>query len=192
MYEIHQPQQSGKPVATILTAGGLLLASMGLAATVVWARGLADAVHIDRWAITFQPPRGWQSDGEVASGDVTEVVFRERAPRGTGRRLTMARQQMTAHQTAAEVCFQRAYQLLGGANPLRILQMYGRPDVADLGPLPGARLIVPEGAVIHVGALPQRGGPQEAYIFELVSDRPLQPRDLRLAARLLHAIHLTP
>ena len=99
---------------------------------------------------------------------------------------------MTAHQTAAEVCFQRAYQLLGGTNPLRILQRYGRPDVADLGPLPGARLIVPGGAIIHVGAYPQGGGPPEAYVFEFVSDQPLQPRDLRLVDRLLGAIRLAP
>ncbi|MCH7814703.1 MAG: hypothetical protein IID40_11860 [Planctomycetes bacterium] len=192
MFEIHKPQRSGKPLATMVTAGALLLVSMGLAATVVRARGLAAPVHVDGWAITFQPPRGWQSDGSEASGDASEVVFRERASRGNGRRLTMARRQMTAHQTAAEVCFQRAYQLLGGTNPFLIFQMYGRPEVADLGPLPGARLIVPHGAIIHVGALPQGGGPQEAYVFELVSDQPLQPRDLRLADRLLRAIRLVP
>ena len=169
------------------TAGGLLAVCIAVAAWLVSARGLADPVQIPGWAVSFQPPRGWTGQGPETERFGESVRFREPASSGRSRELTLTRGADPGDLSAGQICLLVASELVGATRA----PWWHRLEPASLGPLSGARLLVPRGAYIQVGmlALPDRGS--EAYILAMVSPSPLDEHDIRLGEALARAVRLT-
>ncbi|MHC4092735.1 MAG: hypothetical protein ACYSVY_21085 [Planctomycetota bacterium] len=182
MYEIHTRQLPGRPRAAILTAGGLLVLCLALAAQLASSRGLGEPVQPPGWAISFQPPRGWISEGLTADDGSETITYLDRSARRTARRFSMTRRLARADRTPVDLCFAEVSRLVGGFQSLQVFQRFGPPKQAALGPLSGARKIIPQAAYVHVGLLSRRGGAGELYVLELLSPKPSPMGEVLAAA----------
>ena len=189
MHAFRPFQPAGHFSGPVLTTAALLVVSVGLAATLVWARGLGDPVRIDGWAITFQPPRGWEAPSQRQDKYGRTAVYREPDGQGTGREIVLGRIPNPDHLSVMRICealLSRRLGLLGG--------LFFRHPIAfepwPLGQLPGARCVIaePRGFYLHVATLTPHGGEPEAYVLELRSQKPLDQRDLSLCEALARSI----
>ncbi len=187
MYTAHSRQRFGRPAAAVATAGGLLAVCVALAAWLVSARGLADPVQVPGWAISFQPPRGWSGQDLEADPFGESVRFREPASSGRGRELIVTHSSNPRNLSPGDICAAIARQVSGAP----LVPWRHRLEVASLGQLRGARVLMPRGALIHVGVLVLPDGQSEAYILTLVARSPLNEQDVRLGEALARAVRLT-
>lgn len=185
MYTLRPFQWADRSAGAVLATAALLAICIGLAVTLVWARGLGDPVRIDGWSVIFRPPKGWQGDPPVASRyGGTVIRFREPTSGRIGRRVAFSQHPNQRNLPPDEVC-----RVLAGPHA-GVLAALVPVEQAPLGPLPGARISLPTGACIHAGVLarPDRAG--EAYALELLSNQPLKPQDMQLCEALGRAIRL--
>jgi len=182
MHQIHIRQQPGRSRAAILAASGLLVLCLALAGSLVWSRSLAGPVQVPGWAITFRPPRGWKNQGLTIEGNRETMTLRERSAGRSARRFSVSRCPARPDRSPEELCFDQVRQLVGWVDSVRLLASFGRPERAPLGHLPGARMIIPGGAYVHVGLLPTPGAANELYVLELHSERPFRLGNVLAAA----------
>ena len=188
MHALHPVQRIARIDGPILATAVLLAVCVGLAAGLVWTRGLGDPVRLDGWSITFRPPPGWRADPGQADGSGTSVVYRELDDRRGGRELRISRLGNRNRLSAAQICrvLVTSRQGLG-------VGFFQRPtgvvEPWPLGNLPGARAVVQSGeSYLHVGTLTRDDGTAEAYIFEFRSATPLDQRDLSLCDALARSV----
>ena len=175
--------------APVLTAAALLLVCVGLAAGLVWARGLGRTVQPEDWAISFRIPRGWVVE-PVDSDDLGDtVVVREPYQADAGRRLLVHRHGNAAGLPPMRICELLLGQRLGLQRAL-FLRSPVAMELWPLGELPGARCVIiePRGLYLHVGTAANRDEGPEAYVLELDSARPLDQHDLSLCEALARAV----
>lgn len=189
MGDLRPPQPAGRITGPLLTTAALLIVCVGLAATLVWARGLGEPVHIDGWAITFQPPKGWEARSPRQDSYGTTVVYREPDGQGAGREVLISRSRNPDHLSAMRICEALLNRRLG----LRARIFFRHPIAFEpwpLGHLPGARCVIaePQGFYLHVATLTPHGGEPEAYVLELRSERPFEPQDLSLCEALARSV----
>ena len=139
MYEVVSMQTPGRPRAIVVAAAILLAATMALAATAVWARDLGAPVHLDGWALTFRPPKGWTSEGPQEDGYGATVTYSEPGDQGAGRELRLSRRNNPKGLPAEQLCRTLVQGLFARqVGPLRSL--FHRPAVSyerrPLGPCP--------------------------------------------------------
>ncbi len=178
--------QRGRSVGASAVAVAFLAVSLALAAVLASSRGLADPVAVPGWAITFQPPRGWEKVETTPQSPAEVLRFRELAPAGTGRELLWARLPNPRDWPAGQVCLETARQLLGVTPHPAMAQL----QAGKLGPLPGASLLLPHGAYLQAGVHVTAAGEEDAYVMILLSRRPLEQTDIRFADLLAGAVRL--
>lgn len=186
MYTLRPFQWADRSASVVLATATLLAICIGLAVTLVWARGLGDPVRIDGWSVIFRPPKGWQGDPPVAGHYGTMIRFREPTPGRPGRRVVFSQRPNRHNLPPHEFCRDLATSHPGA----RGLADWVLVEQVPFGPLPGARISLPTGACIHAGVLarPNRAG--ETYALELLSNQPLKPQDMQLCEAMGRAIRL--
>lgn len=189
MYGTSLHLKPGRPVAAVVTAAAMLAVCLALAGGLVSARGLADPVRPEGWGITFQPPKGWSEVPAEHVPATNAMRYCQPSKRSPPQEFTLAREPNPRNLPPSQVCLIEAATLLGIRSRGQLAAVAERLEDVPLGPLPGTRIILPQGPLtpgvyLHVGTWEPTPGDGEAYVMTLV------PGDAALGQALAKAVRL--
>lgn len=189
VYEGHSIRGWGRSHGAAIASAILLLGCLGLAAGLVASRGLGGEVHPEGWGIAFRTPAGWERADSGNQSPPTHFYYYRPGGLDGKRELHFVRRANPQRRGPGQLCGFEASRFFGIAGRLEVALTRQNIQPADLGPLPGANLLL-TGRYLHVGILQLPGRPPESYTMVYISPQSLDQSDVALIGALIRSVRL--
>ena len=195
MYEVHVRETPGRPKLAVVFGAAMLTVAIALCALFVRqqrAFALGERLAPTGWAVSFEPPKGWERrtlDPPLIHG-YDGYRFIDPSTSGGQKELWVGRVRDPELVSPSEVCYRSMsafFRRVLGAGPLQTWALLQNTPIeaASLGPLPGVQAVLPStGDLFHVGIVPGRRADTEAYLLEYHRAGPLNARDLKICEEI--------